>query len=196
MNGHGTRPRGGGRVTRRTRLAALGVAVLSMLLSGCAGWGFTSSGGKTVTLTYALWDPNEQVGYQKSINLFEKMHPNIHVNIEQIPYGSYEQKITAEFITGQAPDLFWVNTPWLGTFIQDGMLTNLAPLIKRDHVNMAQYYPALVALHSKGSAVYGLPKDWDTIALYYNKSYFAKHHITIPANLSWRPGGGAPSSPS
>jgi multiple sugar transport system substrate-binding protein len=176
------------------RVTILGATLA--LLAGCAGWGLSGSGGSggpggTVTLTYALWDPNEQVGYQQSINEFEKLHPNIHVNIENIPYGSYEQKVTAEFITGQAPDLFWVNTPWLGTFIKDGILTNLTPLIKRYHVNMSQYYPQLVAMHSVGSKVYGLPKDWDTIALYYNKPYFAKHHITVPtAPLTWRPGGG------
>jgi multiple sugar transport system substrate-binding protein len=189
-----SRPRAWRPVLRRIGLTARIMTTVTALtlLAGCAGWGFGggSSSGGTVTLTYALWDPNEQIGYQQSINEFEKLHPNIHVDIEQIPYGSYEQKITAEFITGQAPDLFWVNTPWLGTFIKNGMLTNLTPLIKRDHINMSQYYPQLVALHSSGSKIYGLPKDWDTIALYYNKSYFAKHHITIPANLTWRPGGG------
>jgi len=167
-------------------------AVALVMLTGCAAaWGFGSSGSAngTVTLTYALWDPHEQVGYQASIDEFEKLHPNIKVNIENIPYNSYEQKITAEFITGGAPDLFWVNTPWLATFIKDGMLTNLAPLIQASGINMAQYYPQLVALHSVGNKIYGLPKDWDTIALYYNKAYFAKHHITIPANLSWNPDG-------
>ncbi len=156
------------------------------LLSGCADWGFSSgSSNGVVNLTYALWDPHEQIGYQQSIDVFEKLHPNIHVTIENIPYTSYEQKITAEFINGQAPDLFWVNTPFLGTFINDGMLTNLSPLIKAAHINMGQYYPQLVALHSRGSAIYGLPKDWDTIALYYNKAYFAKLHLTVPANPSW-----------
>ena len=164
-------------------------AVLTML-SGCAGWGFSGSGGgKTVTLTYALWDPHEQVGYQQSINEFEKLHPDIKVDIENIPYGSYEQKITAEFITGGAPDLFWVNTPWLGTFIKDGILTDLTPLIKASHVDMTQYYPQLVAMHSRNGKVYGLPKDWDTIALYYNKAYFNKLHLTVPANLSWNADG-------
>ena len=160
------------------------------LLSSCAGWGFSSSNsGGTETLTYALWDPHEQVGYQQSIAEFEKLHPNIHVNIENIPYGSYEQKITAEFITGQAPDLFWINTPWLGTFIKDGILTDLTPLIKTGHINMAQYYPQLVAMHSKDGKIYGLPKDWDTIALYYNKAYFNKLHLAVPANLSWNADG-------
>ena len=168
------------------------VAAALTLLSGCAAdWGFGGNGNANgvVTLTYSLWDPNEQVGYAKSINEFEKLHPDIKVTIENIPYGSYEQKITAEFITGGAPDLFWVNTPWLGTFIKDGIMTNLTPLIQRDHVDMSQYYPQLVALHSRGSAIYGLPKDWDTIALYYNVNYFKKLNLTIPDNLSWNADG-------
>jgi len=177
---------------RRVGLGAKVMIILAALttLSGCAGWGFSGSGGgKTVTLTYALWDPHEQVGYQQSINEFEKLHPDIKVDIENIPYGNYEQKMIAEFITGGAPDLFWVNTPWLATFIKDGMLTNLTPLIKANHVDMSQYYPQLVALHSVGSKIYGLPKDWDTIALYYNENYFKKLHLAVPANLSWNADG-------
>jgi multiple sugar transport system substrate-binding protein len=181
-----------GRTGRRAGFIArimIAVAALS-LLSGCAGWGFSSpASGGTVTLTYALWDPHEQVGYQQSIDEFEKLHPDIKVDIENIPYGSYEQKITAEFITGGAPDLFWVNTPWLGTFIKDGILTDLTPLIKASHINMAQYYPQLVAMHSKDGKIYGLPKDWDTIALYYNKAYFSKLHLTVPASLAWNAAG-------
>jgi multiple sugar transport system substrate-binding protein len=174
-------------------LARLAITVAALtVVAGCAAdWGFGSSGSAngTVTLTYALWDAHEQVGYQQSIDEFEKLHPDIKVDIENIPYGSYEQKVIAEFITGGAPDLFWVNTPWLATFIKDGMLTNLAPQIKSSHINLAQYYPQLVALHSDGSAVYGLPKDWDTIAIYYNKAYFAKLHLTVPANLTWNADG-------
>jgi ABC-type glycerol-3-phosphate transport system substrate-binding protein len=72
---------------RRARFAAriMIVGTVLTLLSGCAGWGFSGSGGgKTVTLTYALWDPHEQVGYQQSINEFEKLHPDIKVDIENI----------------------------------------------------------------------------------------------------------------
>ena len=105
-------PRGARRsALRRVGLAARIVIIGAVLtlLSGCAGWGFSSSGsGGTVTLTYALWDPHEQVGYQQSIDEFEKLHPDIKVDIENVPYGNYEQKTIAEFITGGAPDLFWV----------------------------------------------------------------------------------------
>jgi multiple sugar transport system substrate-binding protein len=177
-------------VRARTLARAVSAAAALVLLAGCADWGINtgSSGGK-VTLTYALWDAHEQIGYQASIDEFEKLHPDIKVNIDNIPYTSYEQKITAEYITGQAPDLFWVNTPWLGTFVKDGILTNIAPKIKASHIDMAQYYPQLVTMHSRNGAIYGLPKDWDTIALYYNKAYFKKIGLTVPANLSWNANG-------
>jgi multiple sugar transport system substrate-binding protein len=177
-------------VRPRTLAKAAIAAAALITLSGCAGWGVSGGAAKgTVTLTYALWDPHEQIGYQASIDEFEKIHPNIKVNIENVPYGSYEQKITAEFITGGAPDLFWVNTPWLGTFVKDGILTNIAPQIKANNIDMSQYYPQLVALHSRNGAIYGLPKDWDTIAIYYNKNYFKKIGLQIPSDLSWSANG-------
>jgi multiple sugar transport system substrate-binding protein len=158
--------------------------------SGTASSGSASAGGKTVTLTYALWDPHEEVGYKKSIAVFEKKHPNIKVNVEQIPYANYEAKLTQEFSAGGGPDLFWVNTPFLAGWIKDGVMKNIAPLIKKDHIDMSKYYPSLVKLHSHDGAIYGLPKDWDTIAFFYNKDYFKKHNLTPPTNWSWNPTDG------
>ena len=179
---------------RRARPAWLvAIAVAALALSGCsaAGWGFGGGGGKQVDLTYALWDPYEQVGYQKSIDVFQRMHPDIHVTIEQIPYGSYQQKITAQYISGNAPDVFWVNTPWLGDWIRGGLLTDITAKVKQAKIDLSQYYPQLVALHEYQGRLYGLPKDWDTIALYYNKDYFAKLGISSPPkNLKWNPQDG------
>lgn len=176
---------------RRRRVFWAVAAICALALSGCAkGWGIdTGSSNGRVNLTYSLWDPTEQIGYQKSIDEFEKQHPNIHVTIEQIPYGSYQPKLTSEFISHQGPDVFWVNTPFLGTWIKDKVMKDIGPLIKSSHIDMSQYYPQLVALHKHDGKIYGLPKDWDTIALYYNKTYFAKHHIKVPKNLTWNPDG-------
>ena len=144
-----------------------------------------SGGSGKVHLTYALWDPNEEVGYKKSIAVFEQSHPNISVSFVQIPYPDYQQKLQEEFTSGTGPDIFWVNTPWLSTWIKDGLLTNLAPDIAKAHIDMSQYIPSLVALHTYQGAIYGLPKDWDTIAVYYNENYFAAHHIPVPTSWSW-----------
>jgi multiple sugar transport system substrate-binding protein len=172
----------------------LAVAVVAALTvaAGCssAGTSGTNSSSGKVQLTYALWDPVQEVGYKQSIALFEKSHPNISVTVEQIPYTDYEAKLTSEFSAGQGPDVFWVNTPFLAQFEQAGVMLNLAPLIAKYHVDMSIYRPALIALHSHDGAIYGLPKDWDTEGIFYNKAYFAAHHIQIPANLNWNPVNG------
>jgi multiple sugar transport system substrate-binding protein len=179
-------------VIRKLASGWLAGTVACVALSGglvaCSSGGSSSSG--KAHLTYALWDPNEEVGYKKSIAVFEKSHPNITVSVVEIPYPNYQQKLQQEFTSGSAPDIFWVNTPWLSTWIKDGLLANLAPDIKKAHIDMSQYIPSLVSLHTYKGAIYGLPKDWDTIAVYYNKDYFAKHHIPVPTHWSWNTGNG------
>jgi multiple sugar transport system substrate-binding protein len=143
--------------------------------------------GQKISLSYALWDPHEEVGYKISIAQFEKTHPNISVTVDEIPYTDYTTKLAEEFTSGSGPDLFWVGPQWEPLWTQDKFMMNLAPLVKSNHINLSQYYSVLVKMHEDNGAIYGLPKDWDTIAYYYNKKYFAEHHVTIPSKLTWDP---------
>ncbi len=181
-----------GRTTLRgspRRLAAAG-GCLALLLAGaaCSSSGSGSSG--KVNLTYAMWQAPEQAGYQKSIDVFEKAHPNIHVTIESFAYNNYQPKLTTEFSSGGGPDVFWVNTPMIPSWLKDGVMEDLTSKIKSAHINLGQYLPALVTLHTFNGKLYGLPKDWDTIAYFYNADYFAQHHITVPSGLTWNPSNG------
>jgi multiple sugar transport system substrate-binding protein len=189
-------------VSRRTMSRCFrGIAIAAVVACGVAACSTSnSSSGSTsptsvsstakVHLTYALWDPNEEVGYKQSIAVFEQSHPNISVSVVQIPYPDYQEKLQEEFTSGTGPDIFWVNTPWLSTWIQDGLLMNLAPYIAKANIDMSQYIPSLVSLHTYKGAIYGLPKDWDTIAVFYNENYFAEHHIPVPTSWSWSPTNG------
>lgn len=173
------------------QLAAAGVGTMALSSCTAADWGFRSSGSGPVELTYALWDANEQIGLTKSVAEFMRRNPNIHVTIQQVPYNSYQQKITAQYISGNAPDVFWVNTPWLADWGRGGVLTDVAPKVKAAGIDMSRYYPALVDLHTDGSHLWGLPKDWDTICFFYNSSHLAKCGFTkAPTDLSWNPQDG------
>jgi multiple sugar transport system substrate-binding protein len=166
--------------------AALLVTAVACSSSGSSG----SSGSGTVNLTYAMWQSPEQAGYQKSVDQFEKAHPNIHVTIESFAYNDYQPKLTTEFSSGGGPDVYWVNTPMIASWLKDGVMEDLTSKISAAHINLSQYLPTLVNLHTFNGKLYGLPKDWDTIAYFYNADYFAKHHITIPAGLTWNPTDG------
>ncbi len=179
-------------VSRRDLIRVAGLAGVATAAAGCGeGWGGQASGTKgKVNITYALWDAYQQVGYQKSIDDFQRRNPDIAVTIEQIPYSSYQPKITAGYISGNAPDLFWVNTPFLADWIASGILSDVTDRVTADKVDLEQYYPALVRLHERDGRLYGLPKDWDTIGLYYNRDFVAKHRVKIPDTLTWTPDGG------
>ena len=86
--------------------------------------------------------------------------------------------------------MYWVNTPMIASWLKDGVMEDLTAKIKAAHIDMSQYIPSLVSLHEFGGKLYGLPKDWDTIAYYYNVNYFKQHHITVPSSLTWNPSNG------
>jgi multiple sugar transport system substrate-binding protein len=168
---------------------ALLVAAAACSSGGSGSSGSSASSG-TVNLTYAMWQTPEQAGYQKSINQFEKLHPNIHVTIESLAYNDYQPKLTTEFSSGGGPDVYWVNTPMIASWLKDGVMENVTSNIQSAGVNLNQYLSTLVSLHKYNGDLYGLPKDWDTIAYFYNADYFTQHHITVPSNLTWNPTNG------
>jgi multiple sugar transport system substrate-binding protein len=172
------------------QLAVLGGCAALLVTAAACSSGGGSGGSGTVNLTYAMWQTPEQTGYQKSIGVFEKAHPNIHVTIDSLAYNNYQPKLTTEFSSGGGPDVYWVNTPMIASWLKDGVMEDLSAKIKAAHINMSQYIPSLVRLHEFGGKIYGLPKDWDTIAYYYNVNYFKQHHITIPSSLTWNPANG------
>ena len=175
---------------RPINLLALGMSVF-MILTGLAACGGSSasSGGK-VNLTYALWDPTEQVGYQQSINTFMKQHPNIHVTIENTPWAQYWQKLDTEFAAGNAPDVFWDHIAYFPQYAQEGVLMDLTPLIQQDKLDLNVYYPSLLKQFNYQDKYYGLPTDWDTVTLFYNKDIFDKMKLPAPTDLNWNPTDG------
>jgi multiple sugar transport system substrate-binding protein len=165
------------------QLALLGGCAALLVTAAACSSGGGSGGSGTVNLTYASgrrrnrWLPEVD-------RRFEKAHPNIHVTIDSLAYNNYQPKLTPEFSSGGGPDVYWVNTPMIASWLKDGVMEDLTAKIKAAHINMSQYIPSLVRLHEFGGKIYGLPKDWDTIAYYYNVNYFKQHHITIPSSLT------------
>jgi multiple sugar transport system substrate-binding protein len=150
----------------------------------------SKSNGEAVNLRFMLWSPVQKVGYEQSIAQFEKLHPNIKVQIEQYPWAQYWQKLQTEMAAGDAPDLFTNHVTYFPTFVQNDQLLDLTPYIKKDKEDTSIYYPKLLKQYQYKGATYGLPTDWDTIAIFYNIDMFKKAGIPAPTNLTWNPQDG------
>lgn len=168
----------------RTIVSSLGfiLLVLVMLapLAACdsaspAPNGISNSGNVT-NLTFWSWVPNQQT----SVDLFNKTHPNIHVNWISVPTGAngtYAKMFTA-IRANTAPDLGQIEYQFLPTFEATGGLLDLsqygAASLKSDFV------PWTWSQVTQGNAVYAIPQDTGPMAMFYRADLFKKYNIPVP----------------
>ena len=185
----------GGFTTRHAAVAALAAAALMM--TGCTSSptqptttppssGAAPSSAPTtaepVTITYGIWDQRQQPAMEAIAAAFTAIHPNVTIKIELAPYSQYFTKLQTAASGGAAADVFWMNGPNFQLYASNGML---APLDDAG-VNKADYTDALTALYTYDGKLYGAPKDFDTIALWYNKALFDKAGVAYPkAGWTW-----------
>jgi multiple sugar transport system substrate-binding protein len=160
--------------------------VIALLL-----FSFTVFAAPKITLRYGLWDSNQQPAMEASIKEFMKQNPDIDVKVELVAWNDYWTKITTGVAAGTLPDVFWGHLAYFSGLVSKGALMDLTPYIKKDKIDLKAYYPQLVSNWNYKGKQYGIPKDWDTICLYYNKDLFDKAHIPYPtADWSWNPKDG------
>lgn len=178
------------RATRKTLALAATAASAAGLTAACGG--SSGSSGGVVNLTYMIWQTSEEPAYQQSINVFEKAHPDIHVTIDVVPWAQYWAKLQTSAAGRNMPDLFWDHLEYLPELSKEGIITNIADDAKSSKIDLSQYSPQLLAQWSNGSTVYGLPKDWDTIATIYNAKDLQAAGISAAqlGSLSWNPADG------
>lgn len=176
--------------------AVAAAAAAAIALSACTGGGAqpaSGAGDASGTISYWLWDANQIPAYQQCADDFHKANPNITVNVTQTGWDDYWTNITNGFVGGNGPDVFTDHLSKYGDFVKNNQLLSLDDAVKNDNVDLGQYNKGLADLWvGQDGKRYGLPKDWDTIALFYNKDMLAKAGVTADqmGSLSWNPKDG------
>ena len=134
-----------------------------------------------VTLTLACWEgPEGLASLMKLLDRYKKMHPNVDIEIQQVPGNQYYQRLKIQFAAGVAPDIMQLAYDQLPSFAERNTLEPLDRLIKRDRFPVGEMFPELIpALKYKGK-FYGLPRGWTTFVLYYNKDMFREAGVPFP----------------
>jgi len=143
-------------------------------------------------INYWLWDALQLPAYKAAAEAFEKANPDIKVKITQTAWGDYWTTLSTGFVSGTAPDVFTDHLARYPEFVQNELLVDIGPLIKKDQVPTDIYLGGLYDLWGKGGKQYGLPKDWDTIAIVYNKAMLEKAGVDPKElnDLTWNPKDG------
>lgn len=95
--------------------------------------------------------------------------------------------------SGTAPDVFTDHLSKYPDFLKTKQLVALDDSITQDKIDLSQYNEGLADLWvGQDGKRYGLPKDWDTVALFYNQKMATDAGITPEqmGSLTWNPEDG------
>ena len=167
-------------------LATLGVSTMLLggVLAGCSGGDNSSStnenGDKPVEITLAGWggNPSETRLLREALDAFENKHPNIKVKHEVIS-DQYMDVMKTRLIGGEAPDVFYLDAFEAPALIETGVLEPLDQYVT-DEFNVNDFEKPLLEAFQKDGVTYGFPKDYSTLALFYNKKMFEEAGVDVP----------------
>lgn len=158
-----------------------------LLLALVAALGLSALAQAQVTLSYRFWDINQAPAMEAIARAFEEKNPGVKVEIEVIPWGQYWTNLETAATGRNLPDIFWLNAPNFELYAGNGMLLPIDDrLAKSDLISIDDYPAALAAIYNHRGKQYGIPKDMDTIGLWYNKELFDAAGIAYPdENWTW-----------
>ena len=151
---------------------------LTRLMTGiaCAAAVGSVSGpaAQAAQVTLNVWTVDFQNQYMFPLaKQFEKLHPDITVNVKHVQFQDINNDLARAAITGDAPDVSYIDNPNVDLFRSRGLLLNLAPMIAQSKViDLSKFYPAPLSAAKYSDAVYGIPRGANTLALYYNADMF------------------------
>jgi multiple sugar transport system substrate-binding protein len=154
------------------------LSALSLLVTACSG--SAASGGKTeIRIGGAFSSPAEKKIVESQIQEFEKENPNIHVKIESIN-DDYMKQMQTLIGAHKEPDIFYLDSMPVPDMIRLNVLEPLDPYIQKYGVNLGDFEDSLVKAFQKDGKTYGIPKDYNTLALFYNKKMLKEAGVEVP----------------
>ncbi len=182
---------------RKGKILSVALAV-GLLLSSCGGNGGTTQGGdggnngttvasqnespgtSDVKLSVSIWDENQRAGIQSIIDDFVA-ETGIQAEIQVINWENYWTQLSAGASGGQLPDVFWMHSNEAQRYMENNLLLDLDSYVEgSDLIDLGNYPSDITTLYQSNGKQYAIPKDIDTIALWYNKKLFDEAKLSYP----------------
>lgn len=152
--------------------------------SGDAAGGASSGGDKGGTITVAIWDNGQKAGLDQIIADYTAATGN-KAEIQVITWDQYWTLLEAGASGGDMPDVFWMHSNEVQKYMENDILMDLTDRIaSSEKLEMDKFPEDIKNLYSWDGKTYAIPKDVDTIALFYNKTMFDEAGLSYPDD-SW-----------
>lgn len=145
--------------------------VLSILATGMFPGIRTVAAAEPVVLrVVSVTDPGENEIRQEIARMFEKLHPDIKVQLLPVSDRVTEQLV--RIAGGDPPDVLYLNPFFFRSFVRQSILLDLTPYVRRDGLDTSKLYSSFVQQLQDDGKLYAMPFEVTSIAMLYNQSAF------------------------
>ena len=165
------------------KVTAVGLTAIlgAGMLAGCGGKGDGGSKGDMVELVMSVWDSDQEPVMKKMAEAYHKENPNVTVKTQLTTWTEYWTKLEASATGGSAPDIITMNVLHVEEYADAGILMDLTEAEEKSDLKIHDNFPApLVDGYTVDGKLYGIPKDFDTNAVFYNKEIFDQAGVAYP----------------
>lgn len=156
---------------------------MALGLAACGGGssdGGSSSSGKSGELKVAIWDTNQQKGLEEIIKDFTA-ETGIKASVQVLDWNSYWTLLEAGATGGDMPDVFWMHSNEAVKYMSNDILLDITDKVNSSSkLEMDKFPQDLKDMYTYDGKIYAVPKDMDTIAMWYNKTMFDEAGIDYP----------------
>ncbi len=143
---------------------------VAWIVAGCQ----ETSGNPTVVQFWAMGREGEVV--RELIPDFERAHPDIRVEVQQLPWSAAHQKLLTAFAGDALPDVAQLGNTWLPEFAALHALDPVEPSV----VDASDYFPGIWQTNVIDQTAYGVPWYVDTRLLFYRSDLLAEAGYANP----------------
>jgi maltose-binding protein MalE len=136
----------------------------------------------TVKLSGWIGNPLEQKLLKQVIQDFERQHPQIKVKYEAIA-DQYMDVIKTRLVGEAAPDVFYLDALEAPFLMGQNVLEPLDNYIN-PKFDLTDIEPNLLKSFKYQNHIYGLPKDYSTLALFYNQRLNSYPGMIFPSMVN------------
>lgn len=148
--------------------------------------GFTSVAvaQENVDFWYETANPDQQGWIQELlIDGFEQANPDYGLTIDYRG-NELDKQLRIAMLSGSGPDVVFTPGPsYVAPMAQNGQLLSLEPYAEQFGWNDA-ILPVFLEMGRYDGTLYALPKTYETLGLYYNKTLFAEKGWEVPTTMA------------
>lgn len=164
-------------VMKLLRLLLFCLILFSIFLSACQ----PKPSGDISFMVFG--DPAELAAYQILVDAFHAKHPEIQVEVIQVPSQSdYRKRLAADLTAGSPADVVFFNYRLYAAFAEAGALQPLNDFLENSKViQESDFYPqAMEPFKWKGEQMC-IPQNISSLVVYYNKDLFKEAGVPFPS---------------